>query len=1726
MTETQRRIRIYKNALPHLKERVTAVALLLAISVSMMATASFAWVTLSTAPEVNGLATTVATNGNLEIALSNKKGTQPNESTATDGAGAITETNLTWGNLINLSDESYGLDHLTLRPATLETGKLLTSPLKSVTYSEDGRVSGTISNFAYTNFRIDNSGAKAFFVPENGTEYGVRAISSVTFNSVLGDAMLISLSNSVEANRTRADVSFKQLYNDPDYMNAITGLAGVYLTYRDKDVDQDVTKYVESIYFMMQDYATCLDYIGQSLLSAANLHHFVYCNNNDVDYTAFSIDDIKDGTAQATLSREGVTLNAMASYRNSVSKFYGSGNNAGVYTPIESAYNSKRYVGWEEMSKYINVMANIYTTTVNGVEAQSISGETIDELLAGGTNPKAVIKSGLIVDMEKMLGTGLQVNNLKMSGTLKGIPFNLTVSVTTAVTEPYYLVQDALAAEAKAEAGGLIASDAVAADTYGMALDFWLRTNARDSKLKLEGELVYERREVLGPDGQPELDENDQPKTEMVAVGYTGANRIWEEDDPGLPVVGTSTSQGTGSCYVFYPSSEEDKIQSLNLLRAISVAFVSEDGSLLAQADLDTVNAIENYGRVLVPLQIREEVLTVIDPETNEETEVTKDYITEMVQNQATRITALVYLDGTMLTNSEVLAASSINGHLNIQFGTDEDISSVDKPDLKDDYYQIALTATNTRFDKFDPLNPPKAKLTLELDGMEADSITGNFVSYISETQGSRQPTFSFEHKGGKIWEANVEFKSAGNFELRSVQIDGVDCMLSEDQVVRVEIKGVAVDTVVCQGWNNPNTFSLMTANSYYPLDMEINLNIGDGIKTPTDVRAVFNHSEGQNVTLSFSPRSSTKWTAKGNFTASGKYTLSYLLVDGGVVALNTTQTKTMDLTLGVEVRTFLRSPVNAAYRELEKEMANALKNASENEYANVKADYEARLEELLEQLYVGNPNDDKDALELVETSTGYRFYHDGSETLFMDVTCVVVNDKDREITGLTGTYLYYAVGNNTEGRPFTKLTWNSSAQCYEGTLEINSPGTYSFQYLTIPVTGEPEPMYITSSPGAPKIQAISPKPISYQGLSAINSKENVVNINPNASRWIGFVLRDAPSAEAVITVRHTGSAANAQAYRTALNLSETTQIITNPDGSFSYDLTVEASKVRDELEGDWFFYADVPHDGKWTITDMQIYSAFYGGVFYDGTEEGTGYLTDELLGLDLTDEDKIESTFFTTVKFSASDSVPGILNTEQFMEPSYNKAITFKLTDYLGNPIQGAGIHLSYTWGGTPAKGYTLQSGTIPAAWKTLGGDLTQAADGSFTTPVLGFRLSGDYKCEFSVTYNGREYDVSKFTMVGKEFTADDVTVYWDLPVLTVTGATGATKGALTGNETFPVNLGNDGSDGSYNALNGVQNYFDSYYANVYISSTGKNSHTMPTVTLSLDEYGSASQATALVKNNSNADFDRTYTFKQDNGFSAEQTIGDQTSGSFNIFNKYRHPAGKQTVSQVTMTYEGVSFTADLDTFVTINQQRAPAYLTLNYDSDRLGTIGTVNVTAYNNKGEAQAYTVKGTRGSIVITSPNGNAFDVQLPGATRVVENRIHEELTGLTLSNEHEAGLVYWVQPGTCSDTYHTYTVWECTGTETGTRTYYKDTYTIEKWDGGAVGEVKNISAGTTYTATVDEDNQVTGTEPMNGEDATYMKYVFLADYEEAPAGGTPKTEAEITTSGYLNEYKKKP
>lgn len=144
---------------------ISAVCMLL-VAVIMVVSSTYAWFTLSTAPEVSGISTAIGANGALDIRLNN--GTyDPNG-----------DVNATWGNLVNLSDEKYGLTaDVSLLPSTLyigEDGKLAGAFLQVPTYGADGRP-GDLSNDLVIGTYIDTSDK---FIESDTT--GVRFVGGTT----------------------------------------------------------------------------------------------------------------------------------------------------------------------------------------------------------------------------------------------------------------------------------------------------------------------------------------------------------------------------------------------------------------------------------------------------------------------------------------------------------------------------------------------------------------------------------------------------------------------------------------------------------------------------------------------------------------------------------------------------------------------------------------------------------------------------------------------------------------------------------------------------------------------------------------------------------------------------------------------------------------------------------------------------------------------------------------------------------------------------------------------------------------------------------------------------------------------------------------------------------------------------------------------------------------------------------------------------------------------------------------------------------------------------------------------------------------------------------------------------------------------------------------------------------------------------------------------------------
>lgn len=216
-----------------IRSKLMAAASMLMVGVIMMVSSTYAWFTLSTAPEVKNISTTVAGNGSLEIALMPTNGLLTSITAgAVGGNASVVDKNTKWGNQIILSDDTaagdyYGLNSISLNPASLnyteatedtEETFVAEKPLTIATYGFDGRIAA---------LSADNIGVKGWNTTsskfDGGTDggYGVRAIGELKDNTEVSSTYGYVVDLALRVNTTNNDGTKGKLQLQTDAKNRI-----------------------------------------------------------------------------------------------------------------------------------------------------------------------------------------------------------------------------------------------------------------------------------------------------------------------------------------------------------------------------------------------------------------------------------------------------------------------------------------------------------------------------------------------------------------------------------------------------------------------------------------------------------------------------------------------------------------------------------------------------------------------------------------------------------------------------------------------------------------------------------------------------------------------------------------------------------------------------------------------------------------------------------------------------------------------------------------------------------------------------------------------------------------------------------------------------------------------------------------------------------------------------------------------------------------------------------------------------------------------------------------------------------------------------------------------------------------------------------------------------------------------------------------------------------------
>ena len=658
-TETKRRIKFYTEALPGMKKRTFAALMLLLIAMIVAVVATYAWVTLSYAPEVQNITTTFAANGALEIALAKEDGSMPDEFDIDESVGIstdITVKNLIWGNLVNLSDPRYGIEDLALRPAKLNTSALLTNPLEGATYGSDGRVKSMNSDFAFARYNGEGD-----FLTSNNT-FGVRAIASYT--ATISDATQAAQKEKIN-DITAAHTAVNQAWDKvPGTFGAMGTMISKYAQDKLDDTNTNLAPYIANMIPLYEAVITAMETQKDAYVALANFQNFMYAQNNPelVTYNPTTWEEIAANSAQYNVaSATGISSNKIVSlvgltqfikdYNTMVSDLgYLNTYNSNYKNNGTAYYWGSGGVSGHQLNNIVANLIDYSTMTIdlkgdgNEVKVTALSGDNASDLMAASGQYRNVFTyNGIAIRFEQMAVD----EDYRLNGRAE-CKIKVTKILTITVNGKAYTKAKGACSFALQKAfleGGLTlaANDSGADDTYGLAVDLWLRSNTEETCLTLQGATVTDE------DG--------------IIMAYDGVNRIWGSTGE-ISLTRESTTQGGGSCYVYYADTPEDMLRSLDLLESMRVAFVDSAGNLLATAEMDTVNYYAVNGRITVPLVLdtgsQKYVTYTYYDELNQE--LTGYGITKLYLDHPQRIMAIVYLDGTRLQNTNVLADAEIQG--------------------------------------------------------------------------------------------------------------------------------------------------------------------------------------------------------------------------------------------------------------------------------------------------------------------------------------------------------------------------------------------------------------------------------------------------------------------------------------------------------------------------------------------------------------------------------------------------------------------------------------------------------------------------------------------------------------------------------------------------------------------------------------------------------------------------------------------------------------------------------------------------------------------------------------------------------------------------------------------------------------------------------------------------------------------------------------------------------
>lgn len=605
------------------KRRLCITVALLLVCALVLASASYAWLSMSQSPEIVGVDINIGANGSLEIALlTTDTYIDPSLIRTSIGDSAVIQdaviSNLTWGNVLDLSDLSYGLHNISLMPARLniaseeaENAVIGGSILSIPSFGTDGRIDHIKADTLTAVYQDDG-----FYYFSEEQDYGVRAIG--TSSRMTAQQTALAGARTLLRSYTAAAISA----TESTWVANGSAMMDIFV----KRYAMNADTFDDSHVAVLRDTATrmlsVLGYLDSGLrqgiigfaaseLSDEEDFHLVQKIAED---TTISLPMILESVSiqipsdivfwSTTVERERINLKKVISDCDALS--------GGGYS-------------WKQIS---DILQNIIDPDKCYLGDEKITSGNLSSQISADMQLTLAPSAGIMATIADFAGNySVEITYTQASA--------ITVKTASTVGKPY-LEQILDILESSEAASDTVSREAVLSDIYGYVIDMALRCNT-DTDLLLQTD---------------------------------GTNRKY----------GDTATTGDGSNMRFQSNGLSEE-QMVYLMDAIRIGFIDNRNNLLAVGKLSTHAYEQTENGISAPIYLYNYTVSQDGSISMGERMEKDSSIMQLSADCPTVLSVVVWLDGDHVDNTLVgHLYQSMTGTLNLQFGSCTQLQASDIP--------------------------------------------------------------------------------------------------------------------------------------------------------------------------------------------------------------------------------------------------------------------------------------------------------------------------------------------------------------------------------------------------------------------------------------------------------------------------------------------------------------------------------------------------------------------------------------------------------------------------------------------------------------------------------------------------------------------------------------------------------------------------------------------------------------------------------------------------------------------------------------------------------------------------------------------------------------------------------------------------------------------------------------------------------------------------------------